>query len=93
MNVYIVFNEALRHNSSYFDVVHVFDSQEKATTCMRTCCDDFVKACDAGEPEGFKEYEVESNTGFDGGVIEMIVRDKDNPEFFESWFIDGYKVL
>ena len=92
MNVYIVFNEALRDDSSYFDIVDVFDSQEKAIACMRTCCDDFVKACDDNEPEGFKEYKVESNTGFDGNVIEMIVLDSNNPSFFESWFIDEYKV-
>ena len=86
MEVYIVKSIANRHDSSYDDIVDVFDSHEKAMTCIATSAEDFIKACDGGEPEGFKNYRVEEDFNL------KAVIDADNDDFYEAWRCELYEV-
>lgn len=87
MEIYIVTNEAERYDSRYHDIIAVFDSLEKATTCVRTCADDFVSACDDDAPEGFDEYTIK--TLYPYGI--KITNDND-PNDYEAWYVDIYEV-
>lgn len=87
MEIYIVTNESERYDSSYHDIIGVFDSLEKATTCVRTCADDFVSACDNGAPEGFDEYTIKTLYPYGIGII-----NDDNTNYYEAWYVDIYEV-
>lgn len=87
MKIYIVTNEGERHDSSYYDIVDVFDSLEKVTTCVRTCADDFISACDDGAPEGFDEYTIK--TPYLYGIE---ITNDSNPNDYEAWYVDIYEV-
>jgi len=85
MKIYIVTNEAERYDSSYHDILEVFNTMEKATTCMRTSADDFVTMCDNGD--GFDNYTIE--TEFPNALI---IKNDDNDFEYEAWYVDVYEV-
>lgn len=86
MNVYIVFNYAERYDSTYHDIVEIFDSEEKAKACIKTCSDDYIEACDKSYPEGFDDYTVETE------LYSITVRNTENGDYFEMWYYQKYEV-
>lgn len=87
MEIYIVTNEGERYDSAYHDIIGVFDSLEKATTCARTCADDFVHLCDEGDDEGFDNYTIKTLYPHGIGII-----NDDNTNDYEAWYVDIYEV-
>lgn len=59
MNVYVVINEALYADSSYYDVVEVCDTMNKAETIVKTSVDDVLENGLLGEnPDVFYDDEI-----------------------------------
>lgn len=87
MKIYIVISKGERYDSSYHYIVAVFDSLEKATTCVRTCANDFISACDDDAPEGFDEYTIK--TPYQYGIE---ITNDNNPNDYEAWYVDIYEV-
>lgn len=54
MKVYIVLNEALHEDSSYFDVIDIFQNEHNAKICVETCVKDLIT--NEAFKEDFKVY-------------------------------------
>lgn len=79
--VYIVYSEALHHDSTYRDMVEVFRSKDDAEACIETSARDFEKAVDNGDFEEEGTFERR----YDFGEADLaIVSDQD---YYESWII------
>lgn len=78
MKVYVVINEANHETSSYYDVIEVFDSEEKAKACIETSAEDFIKLCDSENI--FEKYRIENLTNG------LAVINDDDEILYESWY-------
>lgn len=93
MKVYIVYNEALHHDSSYHGIVDVFANLEDAQACVGCESHDFCLGIDRGDfGNDFDEIEIDE----DAFPIdtrqwdEWIVSTKG---YYEAWRIEEREVL
>lgn len=54
MNVFVVTNQCVTHNSSYYEVIAVRSTLEKAQTVLGTCEADFIKGLELDESLGIE---------------------------------------
>ena len=57
MKVYVVTNQYLTHDSSYYDVIAVCDSLSKAQTVLGTSEVDFIKNLESDELRGIENID------------------------------------
>lgn len=86
--VYIVISEALHHDSSYYDIVEVCSTREKAEAVIKTQITDTIKQIDSGDfGEDFNDYFVTTDfSKYDYSIC--------SPSgYHESWQIMEMEVL
>ena len=54
MKVFVVTNQTLTHDSSYYEVIAVCSTLEKAQTVLGTCESDFIKELEINESLGIE---------------------------------------
>ena len=57
MKVFVVTNQTLTHDSSYYEVIAVCSTLEKAQTVLGTCESDFIKELEINESIHFIEQD------------------------------------
>lgn len=88
MQVYIVINESLYHDSSYNDIVGAFETFEGARCAIETCKQDWMLGLDWGY---FKDDFTFKNLNIVEEEYYVEIEDKVT-HFFEKWHIEPVTV-
>lgn len=62
MKVYVITNQCLMHNSSYYDVIAVCDSLSKAQIVLGTSELDFIENLERDEARGIKNIDFHTRS-------------------------------
>ena len=76
MEVYVVTNQCLMHDSSYYDVIAVCDSLSKAQAVLGTSELDFIKNLESEESRGIKNIDFHTrNLSINENPMELSIKD------------------
>lgn len=62
MKVFVVTNQCLMHDSSYYEVIAVCDTLEKARAVLGTCERDFILALENSEAQGIENIDFDTQS-------------------------------
>ena len=62
MKVFVVTNQCVTHDSSYYDVIAVCSTLEKAQAVLGTCESDFIKGLESDESLGIENLDFYTNS-------------------------------
>ena len=76
MKVYVVTNQCLTHNSSYYEVIAVCDSLSKAQAILGTNELDFIKNLESNEANGMDDIDFNTRSlSIDESPMELSIMD------------------
>ena len=76
MKVYVVTNQCLMHESSYYDVIAVCDSLSKAQAVLGTSELDFIKNLESEESRGIKNIDFHTrDLSINENPMELSIKD------------------
>ena len=76
MKVYVVTNQGLMHDSSYYDVIAVCNSLSKAQAVLGTSEFDFIKNLESEESRGIKNVDFHTrNLSINENPMELSIKD------------------
>ena len=82
MKVYVVTNQCLMHDSSYYEVIAVCDSLSKAQAVLGTNKLDFIKNLESDEASGIKNLDFDTrNSSINESPMELSIMDNDTGMF------------
>ena len=82
MKVYVVTNQCLMHDSSYYEVIAVCDSLSKAQAVLGTTKLDFIKNLESDEASGIKNLDFDTrNLSINESPMELSIMDNDTGMF------------
>ena len=82
MKVYVVTNQCLMHDSSYYEVIAVCDSLSKAQAVLGTNKLDFIKNLESDEASGIKNLDFDTrNLSINESPMELSIMDNDTGMF------------
>lgn len=82
MKVYVVTNQCLMHDSSYYEVIAVCDSLSKAQAVLGTNKLDFIKNLESDETSGIKNLDFDTrNLSINESPMELSIMDNDTGMF------------
>lgn len=77
MNVFVVTNQSLTHDSSYYEVIAVCSTLEKAQAVLGTCESDFIKWLELNENLGIEDPDFHlADINIEEGVFELTITDQ-----------------
>lgn len=77
MKVFVVTNQALTHDSSYYEVIAVCSTLEKAQTVLGTCESDFIKELEANESLGIENSDFHcANINIEEESMQLTITDE-----------------
>ena len=62
MKVFVVTNQCITHDSSYYEVIAVCSTLEKAQAVLGTCESDFIKGLESDESLGIENLDFYTNS-------------------------------
>ena len=77
MNVFVVTNQELTHDSSYYEVITVCSTLEKAQAVLGTCKSYFIKWLELKENLGTEDPDFHpADINIEEGVLELTITDQ-----------------
>ena len=77
MNVFVVTNQELTHDSSYYEVIAVCSTLEKAQAVLGTCESDFINWLELNEKLGIEDPDFHlADMNIEAGVFELTITDQ-----------------
>ena len=77
MNVFVVTNQCVTHNSSYYEVIAVRSTLEKAQTVLGTCEADFIKGLELNESLGIENSDFHcANINIEEESMQLTITDE-----------------